>query len=299
MNKDQVLILMSTYNGRKYLSEQIKSIFDQETDDIEISLLIRDDGSEDNTLEIVKDFQKKYKNIKLIVGDNIGPAQSFRSLINECNLQYTYYAFSDQDDIWCKNKIATAVQEMQLEQNKSPILWYSALSRLNSERKENYFFCPVEKANDFESVIDTFATTNGCTMVFNRRLLEILKEVPAGKIDMHDSWTNAMCLAVGGKVIADSRVFVKYRIHDDQVLGNKRKTLKMLFCNFRNPSLKRRETVNTMLKSKYIMGKQREYLEIINNYKNNKRKILLKKRPLGITHREYFKFLIQILCNTY
>ena len=64
-------------------------------------------------------------------------------------------------------------------------------------------------------------------MVFNNRLLQILKEIPMGIVDMHDSWVHAMCLACGGKIYADQNIYVIYRMHASQVLGSKKKQLKI------------------------------------------------------------------------
>lgn len=89
---------MSTYNGENYLKEQLDSIFNQK--EVEINLFIRDDGSMDNTVDIVKEYMVKYPNkINLIEGNNIGFANSFYYLV-KINPKYEYYALSDQDDIW-------------------------------------------------------------------------------------------------------------------------------------------------------------------------------------------------------
>jgi hypothetical protein len=64
-----------------------------------------------------------------------------------------------------------------------------------------------------------FGTSNGCCMVFNESLLKLLKKTPMGMIDMHDSWTNCICVAYGGKAIIDTREWVSYRIHSSNVLG--------------------------------------------------------------------------------
>ena len=110
--KPTVAVLMSTYNGENYISEQIESILSQK--DVNIKLYIRDDGSEDKTLSILKQYSV-LDNVKLVVdGENIGPGNSFMRLL------YTYaglegvefFAFSDQDDIWFSNKIAIAIETL-------------------------------------------------------------------------------------------------------------------------------------------------------------------------------------------
>ena len=107
---EKVCVLMSTYNGEKYLKEQIESILNQEN--IEVDILIRDDGSTDNTLNILENYTQKYKNIRYYTGENLRSAKSFMNLLFTVK-EYDYYAFSDQDDVWKKNKLYTAVSKLK------------------------------------------------------------------------------------------------------------------------------------------------------------------------------------------
>ena len=85
-----VIVLMSTYNGEKYLREQLDSILHQV--DVNISVLIRDDGSNDDTLKIINEYKNKFSNISLIQGRNLGPCQSFFELLyNQENSKYDFY----------------------------------------------------------------------------------------------------------------------------------------------------------------------------------------------------------------
>ena len=95
MNK--ILILMSTYNGEKYLSEQLNSLLLQEN--VNIKILIRDDGSTDNTHKILNFYSSNYPNISWYTGENKGPALSFMDLLFNAP-ESDYYAFCDQDDVW-------------------------------------------------------------------------------------------------------------------------------------------------------------------------------------------------------
>lgn len=100
-----VAVLMSTYNGESYISEQIESIFSQDFDDkkLNLTLYVRDDGSTDQTREIVSNLSQKYNIMCDFEGPNLGFAKSFYSLLN--NAEADYYFFADQDDIWTKNKL--------------------------------------------------------------------------------------------------------------------------------------------------------------------------------------------------
>ena len=104
--KNKVLILVSTYNGEKYLPEQLDSLYAQEG--VDIHILVRDDGSKDNTIGILKNYQGSKGKMTIIEGENIGAGQSFLALINEATTNYPdydYYAFCDQDDVWYGNKV--------------------------------------------------------------------------------------------------------------------------------------------------------------------------------------------------
>ena len=94
---------MSTYNGEKYLSQQIDSILNQK--EIDVHLFIRDDGSYDNTWKLLEEYKQKYEKINIISAKNVGVGNSFMNLLYSVPNIYDYYAFSDQDDIWEPNKI--------------------------------------------------------------------------------------------------------------------------------------------------------------------------------------------------
>lgn len=98
MNTKSVQVVMSTYNGEKYLKEQIDSILSQEG--VDVRLYIRDDGSSDRTTDILASYQE-HKNVKIEKGNNLGFAKSFLTALDECD-EADYYAFSDQDDVWEK-----------------------------------------------------------------------------------------------------------------------------------------------------------------------------------------------------
>ena len=123
MKKNSILVLMSTYNGERYIKDQLKSIIEQKTD-FNIDILIRDDGSKDGTVQIIENIQKEYvyTNIRLQTGENIGCNASFFELIKSSD-EYEYYAISDQDDIWLPDKIDRAINEISIFSSDQPILY--------------------------------------------------------------------------------------------------------------------------------------------------------------------------------
>lgn len=218
----KVQILMSTYNGEKYLKEQIDSILSQE--DIEVSLLIRDDGSTDKTINILENIVKENKNVTYYTGKNIGVARSFMDLVYKSK-EVDYYAFADQDDVWNSNKIISAIQKIENDNNK-PSLYISALEVVDEQlntieiKKVTGNFClEGEMAKNFAT---------GCTMVFNKKLCNIIKIYNPSYIIMHDSWITRVCYAIGGNVVIDENTYIKYRQHGNNVVGYNDEGLKKL-----------------------------------------------------------------------
>lgn len=211
MNKIQ--ILMSTYNGESFLAEQIDSLLAQE--DVTIDILVRDDGSTDQTKSILEDYQKR----GLLIwydGENLKPAKSFMNLLSKAE-GADYYAFCDQDDFWETNKLKKAIDFLSLTCETKPALYLSNTNLVDSDLSP--IFSPrIKTLLTFgESLIRNSAT--GCTVVFNNQLLNSLKKFTPSFLLMHDSWVYQVCLALGGCVYFDEESFIKYRQHGNNVVG--------------------------------------------------------------------------------
>ena len=213
---DKVCVLMSTYNGEKYLREQIDSILAQK--DVEIDLFVRDDGSTDDTINILEEYSQKGL-LKYKKGKNLRPAKSFMELVYE-NDGYEYYAFADQDDYWKDKKIYSAVEK--LKEYSTMALYISAVEVVDKDL--NFI---SKSANDAkftlaESFIQSPAI--GCTMVFNSKMRdEIVKyDISNLEIGLHDSWIYRVNLAIGGILIYDTEPYIKYRQHENNVIGAKK-----------------------------------------------------------------------------
>ena len=117
-----LLVLMSAYCGKRYIVQQLDSIFSQKTDDCSISVLIRDDGSKDDTVKMCNEYaDKNGVDVKVVEGKNVGPSRSFLDLIRTCP-DADYYAFCDQDDVWLPGKAKAA---LVLLSGSNPVLWVS------------------------------------------------------------------------------------------------------------------------------------------------------------------------------
>ncbi|MBQ7992949.1 MAG: glycosyltransferase family 2 protein [Solobacterium sp.] len=204
----RVLVLMSTYNGEKYLTEQLDSIFRQ--NGAEISLLVRDDGSSDGTVGILEKYAESFP-LYIISGENIGPAKSFLELIIRAP-EADFYALADQDDVWADDKIKTALQK--IGQYDQPALYCSNLTvtdeKLNAVQD---LPLPLNVQTDFMSVALDPGYYFGCTMVFNRKMKMIIEQKGnPGKMIMHDLWL-ALTASYSGILVYDSRSFIRYRNH--------------------------------------------------------------------------------------
>lgn len=211
MEDKKVTILMSTYNGEKYLEEQIDSLLNQTYKSI--SILIRDDGSKDNTVHIIKEKQKNNDNITLIEGKNVGFIKSFLELINLAE-KSDYYAYCDQDDVWMEEKIQRAVEFLNKANNEKPVLYFSNSDYYDSNMK---YLATAEKNKIYNfrnSLVE--CVTQGMTMVINDTTRGLIKKDNPQNSLYHDWWTYMICSGFG-EVIYDDKSLVKYRRHNKSV----------------------------------------------------------------------------------
>lgn len=224
-----VLVLMSTYNGEKYLKTQLDSILNQDYLDLEI--LIRDDGSVDATHEIIKDYVKKYANISWYTGKNIGVQKSFFDLIEKADLGKDYYAFADQDDKWLPGKISRAVSILERYSKETPVLYCSDTIIVNDRLEPlKVTVSRIMKQVSFGNALVQDMCT-GCTATMNNLLLNMIRHKIPDYVIMHDWWfyLTATCF---GEVFYDKESYILYRQHDNNTSGamvNNRKLLQYRF----------------------------------------------------------------------
>ena len=209
---EKICILMSTYNGEKYLSEQLDSILNQEK--VEVDILIRDDGSTDNTLKILENYSEKFKNVEYYIGKNIKSAKSFMDLVKHSKT-YKYYAFADQDDVWDRDKLFIGVSKLKEGYNLYGCKKRSVDKNLNLITENDY----EHKHFVLGSVI-LRGYIAGCTMVFDDYLKNKVLESSIERFQMHDTWFLRVAFCVG-KVYFDKVAHMSYRQHDNNVYGGK------------------------------------------------------------------------------
>ncbi len=233
----KIAILLSTYNGTKYLEEQLDSILNQTYSNYVI--VARDDGSYDDTIQLLNKYAKKFTDkFHLLEQDllNLGASDSFSYLIEyvlenkqSLGLESAYMMFCDQDDIWSLEKIHKQIDEMlKVEKQQTgtkpiPVLIHSNL-RVVSEEKSliaesfvHYQGLEIER-NRFTNLVISNVVT-GCTAFINEALAR--KAVPVSKeAIMHDWWLSLVASAFGKLVFIDAPL-VSYRQHDTNAIGAK------------------------------------------------------------------------------
>lgn len=218
----KVCVLLSTFNGEKYLQEMIDSIINQR--EVDVRIVIADDGSTDGTISILKKYCARYPNIDYSCNArNMGPGMSFMNLLyaqEQDNAEY--FAFADQDDVWDRDKLRVAIGEMKKNEPDLPTLYFSEINNFGmvnkGQRHEIYRFKKVSKYRQLP-LFDNWAY--GCTMVLNRELVALVCSKRVSDITRpHDAWIHLIANYCGGKIIFDcDHALINRRIHSSNTIG--------------------------------------------------------------------------------
>jgi len=283
----KVAVLMSTYNGEKYLEKQLDSILSQKGD-YSIEIIIRDDGSTDNTKNILKKYCKQYNNIRWYAGVSKGPALSFIELLRK-NKGYDFYAFSDQDDYWLPNKLSRAIEKLMDE--KASLYFANAMlvdSDLNLLNINVYKQSPKL---DFKTLTCAGGIL-GCTLVLNNDLAKCIQNSNyPKKIIMHDFYISEVCAAIGKKIIYDPECVMYYRQHNNNVVGVSygsilNKIISRVKSILNKPTVSISDQANDIYinYSQSINLENKEWLRLVRSYKSS----LATRLKLAFTHETKF-----------
>ena len=218
---EKIDILLATYNGSKYLHEQLDSILSQSYGNINV--IIRDDGSSDNTVMIIKEYEEKDNRVKLLSDNlgNLGFVRNFEKLMK--NSTSEYLMFSDQDDIWYNNKVETSYKRIKAIEEKNgkscPILVHTNSKIMNYEtRTKSLFISDCAKNSSFENSFFNFFV-QGSTMLINgslkREALPFSKEVY-----LHDRYLHLIAEFIGIRSYIDVPT-MDYRQHSNNEIGSR------------------------------------------------------------------------------
>lgn len=216
MMKD-VQILLSTYNGEKYLREQLDSYLGLSCFD-RIKVLIRDDGSTDGTREILLEYRDRY-GFEVFFGENVGLNASMHELVMRADDSCSYFSFSDQDDVWLPDKIERAVAELSPYMDSKVAVLYAACSTLvDGELKPlgGHTLIPKRGASFYNALVQNVCV--GHTQVCNREAIQLLRLGHSDDIMVYDYWVYTLVSAVG-KIIYDEKETTLYRQHSSNVIG--------------------------------------------------------------------------------
>ncbi len=207
----KVAVLISTYNGDKFLKKQLDSILSQTYKDIDIC--IRDDGSKDDTVKIIREYMQEFQNIKFDEGQNVGFLKSFYMLLQN-NDEYDYYSFCDQDDVWESIKIESLLSELKKLDNNKPNMAFSD-SDYYDEQLNFISSGDKNKTPSFRNSL-VECISQGMTMIVNKKLRDIIIEKKVENVVFHDQWTYMIASSMGNIVYVKESL-VKYRRLENNV----------------------------------------------------------------------------------
>ncbi len=294
----KVTVLLSSFNGEKYLENQLKSIISQRG--VDTKILVRDDGSTDDTINIL-DRYKESGYLDWYTGDNLKPARSFLDLISHTS-NSDYFAFCDQDDIWDENKLEIAVNILDKFDPSQPSLYFSNVKVVD----ENLVFIEKTSLNPDLDLAHSLIhySAFGCTEVFNQNLVNHIKEYKSDKIESHDNWIYKVCLSLDGNVFFDENSYILYRQHSHNFIGINNSFWKTTWNRFLTPFKKKDR--QRMLDAKQIISgywmkitpANREILNRIVNYRTslkNKLALLFDKRFKSKNRKRNILFYLSVL----
>lgn len=299
---DTVAVLMAVYNGERFLDRQLETIYNQTYDNIVV--YVRDDKSSDKTLEILNNWKDRL-NICLLESDkNIGPADSFMDLVYRCG-HHKYYAFSDQDDEWDPDKLEIAINKVK--QFDVPFLYFCNARIIDENSrvlKENTLVNEAD-LNFWSDIV--CGVCAGCAMVFNDKLMELVRRTKYRSIPMHDTLFGLSAMAMG-YFYYDKTVHYSRRMHSNNVVGREGKSATALFKQklmlwFKNG---KKDPIDTFLDDIALnLAKEstvvdfKELSHIIHYKENliNKIRVLTDKRLTSTNTRAVRSFKARVLLN--
>lgn len=279
-SKINVSVAIATYNGERYLREQLDSIYNQTIKPIEV--IVCDDGSKDNTIEILEEYKLKFNLVYYKNESNLGFYRNFEKAISKCTGDYI--ALADQDDIWMPKKIERLLKEIgnyslicsdaQLINEKNEVIHDSYFKHQNLHPYYNNPFLNL--------IVNNYVT--GCTLIFKKDLLKVA--IPMPNIRYHDQWLGIVASQNGGLKFLNEKL-ICYRQHGSNDTGShefialiaKLKQVKTLIrnrANFRNKNVIVINEILEVLNSKLnISESEKEILKNLTVYYKNRMRFII------------------------
>lgn len=309
----KIAVLISAYNGEKFIKDQIESIITQkfDTDKYALSVVVRDDKSEDLTVEIVKELSQNDKRVKLLdSSENLGFAKSFMALLNE--VEADYYFLADQDDIWLDDKITIFMDEIVKNEQQEKVVgafsdaWIANQDAQSTEKRLLALNSKKIKNNtlDFEQqIFESFVA--GASLAFNRAARDMIVTLnfDAGPKGMVHDYFIAKAVSCYGKLTYLDQPTLNYRQHGDNSFGA-RKSIN-LFGKVSNFMSRVNDIKNSMRGSLIVAEKNRDYAVLSQrmqrivanktNFRGRVKFFLKYKVYLSVSHPNLMAWLYAIL----
>ena len=249
-NNPEIAILLATYNGEKYLKQQLDSLLNQTNK--YFRCFIHDDGSTDSTNLILDDYAEKHPDrIIIINGEKCGSSKENFSFLLK-NVEADFYFFCDQDDIWFPDKVEKCIRKIREKACEKPILIYTDLQVVDENLKIiNHSFYEFSNLNPFLNTYKDLLMSNvcvGCTMVINRMLRDILIDFDSKNIIMHD-WEAALIASLLGELDYINIATIQYRQHQHNVVGATKEK------SFFNKIIRARDFIGYIERKKYYKNR--------------------------------------------
>lgn len=209
-----ISVALTSYNGEKYIEEQLLSILLQLKENDEI--IISDDGSDDNTIEIIKKNMKADKRIKLYQNSRLGVVKNFEFAISHCNNEIIF--LSDQDDIWMDNKVNKVLKVFQ--NNDADVVLHNSMTFSNNDKYLTGILITNLKHGVFQNIYKSCYW--GCCMAFRKDHTERILPFP-DSIKAHDQWIGLIAEDNNRSFFLEENL-VYHRKHDN----NKSKNLSII-----------------------------------------------------------------------
>lgn len=194
---DRISVAMATFNGEAFLREQLDSLYRQTLPPFEV--VVSDDHSTDGTIDILKEYHDNYGLQYSVNEHNIGVNQNFEKAIRACKGEYI--AISDQDDVWFPEKIEVCYKKLKEIEGNQPALVSSQCYHINNKGEviSKGTCINIDSSSCADTILHPPGVTQGCSMMFNRKLLELLKPFPSSEVIMYDGYIGLVGTCVGIK----------------------------------------------------------------------------------------------------
>lgn len=219
-NHRKIAVLLCTYNGTKYIRKQIDSIINQT--EVNWTIFASDDGSTDDTLAILSEYQSRLGEDRFIIikGPGKGFAWNFINLLEASGNEYSHYAFSDQDDEWHTDKLSRGLLYLDKIDAEIPAVHCGRTLLVDENDKEIGYSPLFQKNPSFKNALIQ-SIAGGNTMMLNNSARSIIIKTPRWyEIVSHDWWIYILITGCNGKVFYDEKPTINYRQHTDNIVGS-------------------------------------------------------------------------------